>query len=401
MKIYEYTKGENERVAKLFGIQIMEQTSDYMTAERLQKFLGGIVTTYKTNDPTSDCSKKEIKLFGHSIIRRIEENNYRNYYVLGKVVRKISLIETFKKQYSKFFEGDYDDIYILRANSGESYLTLTYVLDSLIKRNKSKKPLLVATLKYHVDMIKMICPEIPYVYIKNLWIKFQGQEFQINNKRFFLLFDTSHFKTVETDIKHSPLGEAHYFKSIMNNLGMTESELTYRKVMIHLEDERSMLEKVSKTGLNFDKFVFIAPEAQSCELYDEDFWCELINQFQAKGYDVFVNLVGNDVNLRAAIDYKTCDLNFTEAFALARRSKKVVSLRSGFTEFLLQTGVPIDVLYTKFRYRHFFDDMDIYHVISGFGLTKLPFNNYSRVREFNMYEISQRECMESILKMEI
>ena len=65
---------------------------------------------------------------------------------MNKVVRKISLFETFKKQYSKFFEGDYDDIYILRANSGESYLTLTYVLDSLIKRNKSKKPLLVATL---------------------------------------------------------------------------------------------------------------------------------------------------------------------------------------------------------------------------------------------------------------
>ena len=47
MKIYEYIKGENERAAKLFGIPIMEQTSDYMTAERFQKFLGGIVTTYK------------------------------------------------------------------------------------------------------------------------------------------------------------------------------------------------------------------------------------------------------------------------------------------------------------------------------------------------------------------
>lgn len=399
MKIYEYTKGENERAAKLFGIPIMEQTSDYMTAERLQKFLGGIVTTYKTNDPTSDCSKKEIKLFGLSIIRRIEENNYRNYYVLGKVVRKISLIETFKKQYSKFFEGDYDDIYILRANSGESYLILTYVLDSLIKRNQSKKPLLVATLKYHVDMIKMICPEIPYVYIKKLRIKIQGQEFNINNKRFFLLFDTTHFKTVETDIKHSPLGEAHYFKSIMNKLGMTESDLTYRKVMIHLKDERSMLEKVSKTGLNLDKFVFIAPEAQSCKLYDEDFWCELINQFQSKGYDVFVNLVEDDVKLKSAIDYKTCDLNFAEAFALARRSKKIVSLRSGFTEFLLQTGVPIDVLYTKFRHRHFFDDMDIYHVMSGFGLTQLPFVDKEKIREFNMFETSQSDCLKKIVDL--
>lgn len=60
MKIYEYIKGENERAAKLFGIPIVEQSSDYMTAERFQKFLGGIVTTYKTNNPTSDCSKKKL-----------------------------------------------------------------------------------------------------------------------------------------------------------------------------------------------------------------------------------------------------------------------------------------------------------------------------------------------------
>ncbi len=59
MKIYEYIKGENERVTRIFGIPIVEQSSDYMTAERFQKFLGGIVTTYKTNDLTSNCSKKE------------------------------------------------------------------------------------------------------------------------------------------------------------------------------------------------------------------------------------------------------------------------------------------------------------------------------------------------------
>ena len=50
MKVYEYIKGENKRTAKVFGIPIMEQTSDYMTEHRLQKFLGGVVTTYKTND---------------------------------------------------------------------------------------------------------------------------------------------------------------------------------------------------------------------------------------------------------------------------------------------------------------------------------------------------------------
>lgn len=60
MKIYEYIRGENERTIKLFGFTFMSQTSVYMTAERLQKFLGGLITTLKVNDQVTDCSKKDM-----------------------------------------------------------------------------------------------------------------------------------------------------------------------------------------------------------------------------------------------------------------------------------------------------------------------------------------------------
>jgi hypothetical protein len=271
----------------------------------------------------------------------------------------VSLLNIFKKEYFKYFDKKYDDIYILRANSGEIYLTLTYLIDALIKKNGSKNPLLVATQKYHVDIIKMICPDIPYVYSKKWHIRINGTTFNIDNFRFFLLFDSRHFKQVELDIKENPLGQHHYFKSILNKLELTENDISMRKMVVPPEDERSMLDKIAKIGLNINNFVFLAPEAQSCKLYDEDFWVELINRFQEKGVDVFVNLVEDDIKLKGAKDYKTCDLTFSEAFALAKHSIKIVSLRSGFTEFLLQTDVPIDVLYTKFRHRTFFDDMDV------------------------------------------
>ena len=201
MKIYEYIRGENERTIKLFGKTFMSQTSDYMTAERLQSFLGGLITTVKVNDQVADCSRKDIQVLGHSISKLIEENNYRTYYMFGKEIRKISLIDQIKKQYFKYFDKKHDDIYILRANSGEIYLTLTYLIDTLIKRNGSKKPLLVATHKYHIDMIKMLCPDLPYVYIKKLRLKITAESFNIDNFRFFLLFDSQHFKQVEMDIK--------------------------------------------------------------------------------------------------------------------------------------------------------------------------------------------------------
>ena len=377
----------------------MEQSSDYMTAERYQTFLGGLITTIKINDKYTDCSKKEIRILGKTIIKREVKGNYKIYYMGDKEIFRFSLLDEFKKRYFKYFDNQYDDIYILHANSGETYLTLTYILDKFIKINKSKNPLLVATLKYHVDMIKMICPEIPYIYIENFRLKTPENCFKIDNFRFFSLFNTTHFKQVAKEIKQRSLGEYHYFYGILERLNMSEQDVALRPITVSVNDEKTMLEKVKKTGLNLDKFIFLAPEAYSCKLYDDDFWCELINQFQTRGYDVFVNLVDDEIKLKEALNYKTCYLTFAEAFALAKRSKKIVSLRSGFTEFLLQTNIPMDVIYTKFRKRHFFDDLNTYEVMSGFGLKQLPFVDKSKIREFNMYEQSPKDCIETILNI--
>lgn len=396
MKLYEYIKGEEERTTKVLGYPIMVQTTDYMTSERYQSFMDGLITTKKVNNPYTEQSEKDIKFLGKSIIKRREEGNYRYYYIGGKLIRKVSLINEFKKGYFKYFDKKYDDIYILRANSGEIYLTLTYLINTLIKRNGSKNPLLLATQKYHVDMIKMLCPNIPYIYIGKLRLKIAEDEFKIDNFRFFMLFNNYHFKNVEINIKNKPIGETHYFKSIMERLNLKEQDLVFNKISVLPSDEQNMLKKVKELNLNLNKFVFLAPEAQSCKMYDEDFWCELINRFKDNGYDVFVNKVEDVLKLRGAIDYKTCYLTFGEAFALARKAKKIVSLRSGFTEFLLQTNVPMDVIYTKFRHRHFFDDMDIYHVMSGFGIIQIPFVDKKLIREFNMFETSQYESIKKI-----
>lgn len=396
MKVFENKKENLNRYVKIFGLTIMEQSSDYMTAERTQKFLGGIIKTFKTRNAISNCSEKEIKFLDKSIIKRNEENNYMIYRVFGKVFKKVSIINTFTKKYSKHFDKKHDDIYILNANSGEVYLTLTYILDSLIQKNNSKTPLLVATKKYHVDIIKMICPDLPYIYVKNMELRMSGKSFEANGFRFFLMFNSSYFKQVEIDIKEKGIGEHHYFKSIVNHFELDEKKLKMRKINILPEAEESMLKKIRKTGLNLDNFIFLSPEAQSCELYDEFFWVTIINELQKQGYDIFVNLVGDEVQLKNATAYKSCFLTYAEAFSLARYAKRIISLRSGLTEFLLQTNVPIDVLYTKFRYRHFFEDMNINHVMSGFGISKLPSIDTNKIREFNTSEMSLKNCIKSV-----
>ena len=397
MKVFENTKHSKKEKFKILGIPIFEQTSDYMTAEIHQKILNGVISTVKNNNKDSDGSNKEIKILGKTILKRVEKDNFRKYYLGNLKIYQVSLLKIFKKRYFKYIDGDYDDVYILRANSGEIYLLLTYLLDSLLKKNGSKRPLLFATKKYHVDMIRMICPEIPYVYVGKLRLKLSEKTFSIDEKRFFLLFNRYYFRQVEQNIKNNKLGQYHYFQGIMDRLGMTEEDISMRRINVSPEDEKSMLEKAKSTGLNLEKFVFISPEAQSCEMLDEDFWFELVSQFKSKGYDVFMNLTGEDFKLRNTSIYKTCRLTFAEAFALARLSKKIISLRSGLTEFLLQTGVPMDVLYTKFSQRAFVNDMNIDQIISGFGLMKIPFIDMFKVQEFNMNEVSQDLCVEKIL----
>ena len=391
MKVFERNKHDKEEKFKILGIPIFEQTSDYMTAEIHQKILNGVISTVKNNNKDSDGSNKEIKVLGKTILKRVEKDNYRKYYLGNLKIYQVSLLKIFKKRYFKYVNGDYDDVYILRANSGEIYLLLTYLLDSLLKKNGSKHPLLVATKNYHVDMIRMICPEIPYVYMGKLKLKLSEKSFSIDGKRFFLLFNRYYFRQVEQNIKSNELGKYHYFQGLIDRLGMTENDISMRRIKVIPEDEKSMLEKVKSIGLNLEKFVFIAPEAQSCEMQSAGFWLELISQFKSKGYDVFMNLAGEDFKIKNTSSYKTCRLTFAEAFALARLSKKIISLRSGLTEFLIQTGVPMDVLYTGFVNRNLFDNMDIDHVISGFRIAKLPFVNKINIHEFNMFEISPKQ----------
>lgn len=370
MKIYEYIKKDNKRITKILGLKVLEQISNNTGTEKVQKFLNGILTVTKGNDLYS-------------------------YKLFGKTIYENSILNIFKKEYFKYLSDEYDDIYILNANSGETYLILTYILNILIKRNQSKKPLLLATRKYHIDLIRMLCPDIPFIYTKKLNLKISEDKFKIDNFNFYLLLPSSYFRETEINIqKHQ---REHYFKSILKRLQLSEADIAMRKVIIPSDIETSMTAKISQTNLNINKFVFLAPEALSCKLYNDDFWCTLINTLQAKGYDVFVNLTKDDIKLTNAQDYKTCSLTFSEAFALAKHAKRIVSLRSGFTEFLIQTQTPMDVIYTPFKQRNSFERVDINHVISGFGLYQLPYINKNIIREINTNEITCSECVKLIV----
>lgn len=80
----------------------------------------------------------------------------------------------------------------------------------------------------------------------------------------------------------------------------------------------------------------------------------------------------------------------SRGFFISRLSKKIVSLRSGLSELLLETGIPIDVLYNKFKNRRCFNDMTVRQIMSGFMLEKLPDLGFGNIAEY-AYDCSDWE----------
>lgn len=391
MFLFENKKrGKNIRIVKILGQVVYIVTSGYR--RRTQRFLGDLISTLKVR--SGDTEIKSIKFLDHEISKRIETEDFLEEYIGNKLVKHIDLIKKFKNKYNKYIKN-YNDIFVLNANSGEIYLFLTYVLGPFIKKNNCKKILLIASKKYHMDLINLICPEMEHVYIKNIPV-FKNLCKKIDDKRFFTMFTGDHFIQVEDDIKNNPIDTSHYFYSILKNLNISTQELDYKKVTVAENIKSSVAIKANKIRLNLDNFVFLAPEAASCEEYDNEFWVELTNEFQKNGIDVFMNIVDEDTDI-IGCNYKSCSLSFSEAFALSQTSKGVVSLRSGLTESLLQTGVPLFSLYTKFRNRCVFNDMAVEYVLSGFGLSKLPNINPDLLYEYNMSELRDETMINQIV----
>lgn len=390
MTIFEYTKSKNVRTARIFGFPLYVLTKDVLTKNKSQTFCGGMFST--TFKDFAGNKEKLFKIFNLTFFKITDDGFNKTDYLFNIKIRKRQIKNIFFNKYKKFIPAKYDDIYILNANSGEIYLFLTYILKALLSKNNSKTPLLIATKKYHLEMLKVIAPEIDCILIEKIKPAVGEYCFSINKQRFFVIFPYTHYLTLEKNIKNSTGTEYHYFKYMLEKLNLEPDNIRETPIKIPESQEIKILQKASSTGLNIENFVFISPEAATCKLLPEYFWKDLIKQFRQKGLDVFVNLADNKVNLGDS-DYKTCNLTYIEAFGLAAKSKKIISLRSGLTEFLMQTNVPMVVFYTEFQNRAPSQSMNINQIINNYGLSQIPHNKTNTIEEYAFLEAEYADML--------
>ncbi len=368
--LFEYKKNKNNRELKFLGIKIYEYNSDYLTDKRYQKFLFGLIKTLRRDNFYKNYSIKIFKFLNIPFIKRVDKGNERKYYFFNILIKKDKISAIFKRRYFHLINGKADSVFVLNSNSGEVCLFLMYAIDVLIKRDNIKKPLIIATKKYHIDLIKLICPEIPFIYIGKIRPMLKADYFNIEDIKFYTIFTYKHFLETELDIKNDR--SAHYFKSILNHSKINENEIKQRKIKIPDEFYNSLYKKIRKTSLDLNNFVFISPEAASCVPVDNEFWINLIKNLNCKGVSVFVNQIKNDSGFEQSdIHYINTPLSFGEAVALAYLSKRIITLRSGINECLIQANVPTEVYYTSFKPRPVLNDMKADDVKRGFSLLNL------------------------------
>ena len=382
MKLFNFYHKHGHCRLSFLGFTLFEHDAVSHPDQVRKYFLGGIFSSIKENGHSPELRKKHFRILGITLCVRKEDLQGRNFSIFGINVWKKSWEQLITEKSLSQLPHDADLIFLLRSNSGELFIFLRFLLPILLKQSPERNPLLVATKPYHLELVSIICPNIPCVLTKDhLLAKLPSPSYTVSGKKIIVLFTTEHFRSVEASLTSGT--PQHYFHKALTYLGLKPclSEQFYINIPQHIE--QSALEKATSISLNLKNFVFFAPEANSCMLLPDEFWISLAKAFHIHGYDVYVNAIKCTTSIKNM--GKNCNLTYSEAFVLARYARRIVSLRSGFTELLMETGVPLYIIYNSFNRRDNFSEVPAHAVFKGFTLSQLPGFNSRQVQEF-IYE---------------
>lgn len=427
MKIFQHISDEEDCLDAylVLGLTIFEQaTVQYKQAnigsnkalkKIYKRFFGRIIYKAKYYN-CNGLFKREVSLFSIPIIGTQKLNGYKLYFILGiKLYSKpLKFLSDFKTEYIDKIDSQHDDIYILLHHLGDAFRMLTLIKE-IIKEKQSKNPLIIVFDNSFEDMIKMMNIDIPYVNIQTkkpfkarMEKQFSTDIFWLGGFRIILLWNNWWSGTKYSKKRKSLPPEANHLNSIADTYNVTYDSSKMGKINILKDSEKYMISKSQQAGLNLDNFVFLAPEAFAFTTFSETFWKEIIKILQNTGYDVFINMVAcrnivrkdSYTNNKSKIltlykvqNVKTFYLTIAEAYALACKSKIIISQRSGFSELLVQTKVPMCVLYSGNEK----NNVEKWKIANS--LLSSPFADCTKIHEINVAGMGLNESINDICKL--
>lgn len=387
MKLFASFRLGHNKFIYFCGLCIYERkNSQYgkvktFVSQQNKKFFGGFFCINKIQQPYKYFVEKKIQFFSKEILTIIKDGTFLRFRILNIFDIKFSLLTIFKKKYFKCLDKSYRNIIILNGNSGEICIFLKYILGKLL--NIHDNFFIIVTKKYHIDLIKVIWPNLQFVYIPNFQLDIKERVFTIDGFSFLIVFPTSYFIDFENSLlKHHKEKCNNYYDQLIGYFNFSKKSIYSQSIKLDDIMIEIIINKIQSIKLNLEKFIFICPEAPSCRLINMSFWNKIGKIFIQKGYDIFVNLTDQQlIKDFSERGYKTCNLTYLEAFLLAKKAKKIIALRSGLVDFLVYTKVPCVIFYTSFNVdsRNIFLSADV--IKESFSINSIPETDRSKVNE--------------------
>lgn len=311
--------------------------------ETKYSWLGGILTLRKDSQ-----GAQRMRFCGITFYSKRNKNGLRTTRLFWIPIHTKNLKKELLDRILQNIDDKYDDIYISRHNIGETYVYLTH-LQNWIKKNGSKKPLLLVWQKKDIPLYKMFVNKnitLQYLDIlqQDLHSCFTEEFLEYKGKRIFCPTPDILINILK---KRKDVPSWTFYTHICKDFVMgAKDKLT--KPVVSNDVKNSVKLKIKKYFKR--PFVIIIPNANSLRQMPTDFWNKIIHQLHAFGYDIFVNAHRTRNDNRAGLDLAetvtfNCDL--AEMYELSRQSAGVITLASGLAVFLTATGRKMDLIYTS------------------------------------------------------
>lgn len=224
---------------------------------------------------------------------------------------------------SSYPKAKHPIFHIINCHLGEA------VIYALTSECWYKGGYVIGTKKYHQDMMRMICPEIPFILLPK---KIKLPDFTtLSYKGYRFDFILSNPDLWKMNITKTP-----FFLNYQKYLGKDLSTLKYRKPIISPEAKKNAIRKLNKMGLSLENLVFLSEESQSMDLLPTSFWDSIKQKLHHKNLQFFTNKsVGTSDEV----------LTVEEAFFVASKSRMIIALRSGLIDLLCLADTPLRVIF--------------------------------------------------------
>lgn len=286
----------------------------------------------------------EIRFLGIPIIQygRTKENKDKKYF---KIFNR-SLRRTFIQEI-KSMNVDFDDLYIIRQRTGETFI-FAQAIKKIIELNDSKKPLVVGIREFQEEIFRLVEKDINYLYVPseyNLIGKFFPKtKNKVGKHNVYNCMRLDFYKDFYQDTKKG--NGTNYIEHILEEFNLDKNLIDeFKSPCYEAETRESALQKAKNMNLNLDKFVFILPQAYSMKPLSNNFWNTLHCRLNDLGYDVFYNL-SPETKFYGGLK-QSSEMSIEESLYIASISKNIIGLRSGFIEPLVFSDVPMNIIYTE------------------------------------------------------